>query len=110
MLRPILIMTLVLISSLAVGETKGTGGAVSLSSCAGLLALSSNPAGAYQLTSDIDLSDPSCPSSLVPIPAFSGTLNGNGHTISNLKGATGLFAQNNGTLSNLSLTFQLSSS
>ena len=53
--------------------------AIGISDAAGLAAISSS--GSYALTKDIDLGG----AEWTPISTFSGTLNGNGHTISNFK-------------------------
>lgn len=72
-------------------------------------AIGKNPSGNYILISDIDMSGVTW----TPIPSFSGTIDGYGHTISNLTltvnngdGSTsyyGLIGQNQGTVQNLVL-------
>jgi len=62
-----------------------------ISDAAGLAAISNNSSGSYILTADIQLTG-----TWTPIPAFSGTLNGNGHIIKGL-------SYNNTATNNVSL-------
>ncbi|WP_010272534.1 metallophosphoesterase [Paenibacillus senegalensis] len=52
---------------------------IPISSAADLELIRSNPSGDFKLTADIELIEP-----FVPIPVFSGTLDGDGHVISGL--------------------------
>lgn len=60
-------------------STAGTDSAHQLCSVADLLYMAANPSGSYQLNADLDLGG----AVWTPIRNFSGSLNGNGHIISN---------------------------
>ncbi len=62
-----------------------------------LSAIALNPSGYYKLTEDIDVSD----STVFTIDSFSGTLDGNGHSIKGLNAP--LIYQNSGTIRNLTV-------
>ena len=88
--------------------TFAAGGVTEISSAESLRQIDSNLAGSYILTRDIDLSG----TDWTPIGAsapFTGTFDGNGHTITGLHGAgangkNGLFGTNNGTIKNLTVS------
>lgn len=72
---------------------------VNRSSILGAIAL--NPSGYYKLTEDIDLTD----TTVFTIDSFSGTLNGNGHTISGVSAP--LIYENSGTVCNLNVVLDM---
>lgn len=80
---------------------------VTLINSSNIATLLTATSGTFVLTEDIDMSTAYTDNDGVwaSTANFTGTLNGNGHTISNLNTTTGLFAQfNGGTIKNLALT------
>ena len=79
-------------------------GCVGIRTAEGLQSISSNLSGNYMLLSDIDLSG----IIWTPLGTFTGTLNGDGHVISNLTiydqlRYAGMFEKNEGTIQNLGM-------
>jgi len=78
---------------------------ITISSAAGLEQIRSNPSGDFRLTADITLTG-----EFVPIPSYSGTLDGNGHIISGLtitananRPKAAFIVENNGIIKQLGL-------
>ena len=74
------VCVLLLAAPLLAAKAEGTGEPTPITDAAGLLAIADNPHGSYVLAADIDMAGVDW----LPIP-FSGTLDGAGHTIYNLR-------------------------
>lgn len=79
LLLSIVVVISVALSSLYTQPAVQANGSTLISTAADLDLIRSNPAGDYRLAADIELTG-----SFTPIPSFSGTLDGAGHTISGL--------------------------
>ena len=67
-------------NSYGASEEKSSAGSVQISDAAGMLAISENPSGSYELIQDVDMANVEW----TPLP-FSGTFLGNGHALLNVR-------------------------